>query len=145
MTGAREHSQCAAHGCPMLGTVTNSTNGSSEWWCFCHHGKSATHFQAITAELNRLHWLVAIAKDVRHHRGAPEWPDVYRKLKHEITLNQRSDLHAQKGETVTNWLLRLEKSLFDATQPSAPVPLIEKAKEAAGLKKVEFQQFTEEC
>lgn len=42
---------CAAPGCVLPGAIADSTNGSSTWYCACHHGAPYTGMAAITTRL----------------------------------------------------------------------------------------------
>lgn len=46
------HHYCAASGCPMSGTLADSTNGSNDWYCQWHFGQSYSERGAITARIN---------------------------------------------------------------------------------------------
>lgn len=145
----RDHTKCAAHGCPMLGVMTNNTAGSSDWWCAMHFGKNATQLQAITAELHRMDWLANIILDVRKHYDTENWKTVYRAAQHDLAMHQRNDLKFDGTESVRHWLERLERALIEACRTKTGNLPFEKpaatAQEIAGLQKVEFQQFAEEC
>lgn len=103
---------CAAYGCPLIGTSTSSTTGSTDWYCFAHFGAQAGRFQAITSELNRLRWLSMAAHDVRfHQRGTAESRKAMELITHELTVHQRPDLLWNGTETRRAWLERLENEL----------------------------------
>lgn len=112
---------CAAHGCPLLGTVSTSTTGGSDWWCFLHFGKDAVRLQAITVEINRRDWLARAITDLRMAYGTDKWADVYKLAKHELAMQQRNDLQikpqtdfttqAGRAESVPRWIARLENEL----------------------------------
>lgn len=101
---------CKAHGCPMPGAMTHSTLGG-DWYCWMHFGKPATKWQEITVELNRMKFMVDAIQAIRQHCLTPEWPDIYRKIKQEILLNQRADLLNSSGESAHEWAVRLDKEL----------------------------------
>jgi hypothetical protein len=112
---------CAAHGCPLLGTVSTSTTGGSDWWCFLHFSKDAVRLQAITVEINRRDWLARAITDLRMHYATEKWADVYKLAKHELAMQQRNDLQIRpetdaktwegRAESVGRWIQRLESEL----------------------------------
>lgn len=112
---------CAAHGCPLLGTMANSTNGASEWWCFIHFGKDVGRLQQITVEINRRAWLAKAITDLRMAYGTDQWADTYKLAKHELAMQQRNDLQIRpeadaktwegRSESVGRWIQRLESEL----------------------------------
>ena len=51
---------CSAHGCPLPGAFSDSTQGSTSWVCWIHDHVISAHWQAATAEVNRLAWVVAV-------------------------------------------------------------------------------------
>jgi hypothetical protein len=103
---------CRAFGCNMLGTMSRATTGTSDWFCFAHFGAEPEDWQAVTAELNRLRWLVDIARRVRETMHSPkEWPSVVEALNKELVLSQRSDLQKGDHESALKWLTRLESVL----------------------------------
>lgn len=114
---------CAAYGCPLIGTSTGSTSGSSEWWCFAHHGADVGRYQAITSELNRLSWLAAAARDVRFHKpGTDDSKAAFALIEHELEQHKRPDLKWNRFEKRDRWLERLEAEirtqLADVIQPA---------------------------
>ena len=113
------HPNCMAHGCPCLGSMTRSTTGVHEdgagWLCFAHFGAEGRRWPEITAELNRLGWLVAIARDVRAHR----FKNMAAHSK-QIKLNQSSHLMPTNPETAVQYIARLEGALQQAC--AAPPP-----------------------
>lgn len=116
-----EQGHCAAHGCPLLGALSTSTTGGSEWWCFMHFGKNFGQMPAITAELNRRPWLSKGLADIRMYYGRSIWPEVYRNVQHELAMNQRPDLQRKPSEDVRAWVLRLEQALESACGKTEPV------------------------
>lgn len=109
----RQPHQCAAYGCPMEGGVSASTSGTGgEWWCMVHFGADAGSYQAITAELNRLHWLVCIIRDVRQY--GPRTPgsrQAFAVITKALANEHRQDLMPVAGEYRSYWLMRLEDEL----------------------------------
>lgn len=125
MTTEIRSCNCVAHGCPMTGVQSTSTTGSSDWLCWIHFGKDAGQWQAITVELNRMQWLAEAVVAIRRYRDRECWHTVYRNIKAEILLNQRSDLLNQKGEDAYPWAMRLERELRDICEGKAPIPLMQ--------------------
>lgn len=105
------YTNCAAHMCPCLGTMTRSTTGSKEWYCGIHFGAPASRWGEITHELQRLGWLVKITRNLR----AGIVGDAHK----EMALNQSSHLKRGDHETMGQWLARLEKTLADSCKERA--------------------------
>lgn len=109
-----EHSIfCAANGCNMLATLSSGTNGwdhGSTFYCFLHFGCKPGTAHTITAELQRLDWLVKITQAVRAAK-AKDWDKAESAMNKEITLNQSSHLLRGDRESLTKWLGRLEDTL----------------------------------
>lgn len=100
---------CAAYGCPLIGTSSSSTTGSTDWWCFAHFGADIGRAQTITSEINRLSWLAAAARDVRMHKpGTKDSKAAFALIEHELTQHQRTDLLWDRTESRIQWLSRLE-------------------------------------
>lgn len=97
-----DHSVCAAAGCPMLATNSRGTNGESAWYCFIHFSNEPADSMRITAELNRLAWLVDIVRALRAGRG------ISHDQKQAFVLAQRSDLARRESEARSTWMIRLE-------------------------------------
>lgn len=107
--------RCAAHGCPMPGSVTSSTSGTQQWFCHFHYNRDAIAWQKVTAELNRMAWLVAACNAIRAKQCSDDWPATYRTIQNEMRQHQRSDLlygDADKG--IRAWLHRLDGELAKA-------------------------------
>lgn len=120
---------CAAYGCPLLGSMSASIQGASEWWCFTHFGKDVGAYQRITAELRRLDWLANAITDVRNRDVNPNYPAAFQRIEHDLVLAQRSDLLWTSPETDMQWMVRLERELEqllrgDARPAPAQQPLI---------------------
>lgn len=49
---APANTQCAAFGCPLIGTI--SAVGGGDWWCRFHYGAKASDLQRITAQIRLL-------------------------------------------------------------------------------------------
>lgn len=110
---------CAAHNCPMLGSSTTSTSGTTEWYCFIHFGAEAKHWPHISAELNRLGWLVDIVRGLRkltYTKVVP--PGFMEDARKAIALCQRSDLQPRDTETIPGWMIRLEGVLAQSCKDS---------------------------
>ena len=125
-----DHSiHCAANGCPMLGTQSDSTKGwdhGARYYCFLHFGCKAGASHAITNELDRLNWLVKITQGVRALLAGGGGAGDYIAAAHkEIRLNQSSHLLLGDHESLSHWLYRLEDTLraacAAATEPQQPL------------------------
>lgn len=109
--------QCSAYGCPMPGSMSSSTNGATEWQCWLHYGQNVGSWQRITADLNRMAWLVHALVTMRRDYGGRKWPDTFKEATKTIKAAQRSDLTWAKGETVPQWFMRLDSALREACEP----------------------------
>lgn len=108
-----DHSACSAHGCPMIPTNTRSTKGD-DWMCFIHFAADAQDAALITAELNRLRWLVDIVRALRAVGRVKNWADVEESARKAISLAQRGDLQMRRDENLATWMIRLECVLADS-------------------------------
>lgn len=129
---------CAAHGCPMLGTMATSTTGATEWWCFLHFGKDAVKLQATTVEINRREWLAKAITDIRMSYGTDAWPNTFKAAKHEIAMHQRNDLQISKDEPVWKWVRRLENELQAMCSATFTQPPKQVRIETEGFQRLQF-------
>lgn len=104
-----DHTLCVAHGCPMIGTSSLSTRGG-DWCCFIHLQADRDDWQGISAELNRLAWLVDAVKRLRAGAG----PATCAEISKPIRLAQRTDLLCKDSEDNVAWYIRLEQMLADS-------------------------------
>lgn len=52
--GAPERTlSCAAHGCPLIGSMTFSTTGSDMWFCRYHYSVDSRDWAGITTRIKR--------------------------------------------------------------------------------------------
>lgn len=51
---------CLAHGCPLPGTSTDSTQGSGSWVCGAHRTAASSDWQAVTQRIRQHQWLYAM-------------------------------------------------------------------------------------
>lgn len=118
-----DKTRCIAFGCPCKGTINSSTTGGDKWFCSFHFNRDAIAWQKITAELNRLHWLVGTIQDLRlAYTNTPEiWAEAARAGKQCVVANQRSDLLPAVGESGADWIKRLDHVLAAAVG-TAPRP-----------------------
>lgn len=128
-TANRPAHLCSAYGCPLIGSMSTSTGGSDEWWCFAHFRLDYGDVQTATREVNRLSWLAAACRDCRDIAGlkpkSPEWHAAYALAENELTLNGRRDLLPTEGESRRQWLGRLEAALLEIVRESVkPPPLL---------------------
>lgn len=120
---------CFAYGCPLLGSMSANTMGTTDWLCFVHFGCEISQYQRITAELRSLDWLSQAITDIRtRHHSPAEWAARYQRIEHDLVLNQREDLRfngAMHSRMDTElWLRRLETelgALIQALVPAAPL------------------------
>jgi len=132
---------CAAYGCPMLGTMSTSTNGSSEWWCFAHFGKDAGMLQRLTVEINRREWLAKAITDIRTGYWSPDWPTVFKAVQHDFAMEQRNDLRyggSDKDTTVWRWVARLEAELQAMCNATFTKPPRQERMPDLGLQRVQL-------
>ena len=101
-----DHSLCAASACPMLGI----SKRDADWLCFIHVAARPGDWYSISAELNRLAWLVDDVKRLRAGSGPKTRADIAK----SITLAQRTDLLCKPSESTTAWFVRLEQVLADS-------------------------------
>lgn len=116
---------CAAYGCPLIGSMCTSTQGSTDWWCFAHFGADIGRYQSITSELNRLNWLACAARDVRmfDRIGTPESKAAFALIEHELELHKRPDLQWNRIERRYQWMERLEAALrTELIEVIKPIP-----------------------
>lgn len=102
---------CAAWGCPLAGTRTRNTAGAHQWWCSLHYEQDADRFQAITAELRRLDWLVKALSDLRDAAALTPSIETLDRIARDFRLAQRNDLLCGAHESAMQWLGRLEFEL----------------------------------
>jgi hypothetical protein len=119
---ASEWGMCAAHGCPLFGTL-----GGAPWYCFCHHGRPNGANDAITMHLRgELSPIVEATLSIRRCFGSfRDHPDVYRSIQKALINADRRDLllgeadcspHRPGKPIVKQWLARLERELIKATE-----------------------------
>ncbi|WP_034302521.1 hypothetical protein [Herbaspirillum sp. RV1423] len=126
MTHDVDTSKCAAYGCPCPGTSRSSTSGGNNWLCPHHIGTDAGAWQRITAELNRLSWLVDVCNGIRIFYGTEKWERVYREIQRDIVAHQRSDLLFDKNvdASVTAWRNRLDTEISRAVSQHRQAEII---------------------
>jgi hypothetical protein len=124
-----DHTRCAAHGCPMPGSVTSSTSGTQQWFCHFHLNCDVVSWNRISNELNRLGWLVAACSAIRAKQCSDDWPATYRKIQHEIRQHSRSDLlYNDKIDVgVRAWLHRLDSEIAKACNSKPQLALVKAA------------------
>ena len=108
---------CAAPYCPMLASMSKGTNDpDKKWLCFCHFSAKQNDWHGVSAELNRLGWLVEIVRTLR--AGAKLTDDQHR----QFGLAQRGDLLRKESEWPREWMVRLEGVLQQSCKDSAVQP-----------------------
>ncbi len=107
---------CAASACPMLATHSRGTNGESQWLCFIHVKAEPDDWFHISAELNRLKWLVGIVRTLRAHGKTTA------EHRQACVQAQRSDLWIKDTETPAQWMVRLEGVLAQSCKDTVAQP-----------------------
>lgn len=131
---------CAAHGCPLLGVMSTSTTGGSDWWCFIHFGKDAVRLQALTAEINRREWLAKAITDLRRALfDTQAWEETCKALKHEFAMQNRNDLKPYRGQSRWGWITTLESELQAMVGGTFTQPPKQQRIQEEGFQKVEFE------
>lgn len=116
-----DHTACSASSCPMLATHSRSTTGH-DWFCFLHFAAPPGKSGHITAELQRLAWLVAIVRDLRALPVTKNFPAVEAAANKEMALAQRNDLRCKDSETAAAWMIRLEGVLAASCKEAITEP-----------------------
>lgn len=112
-----DHTACSASSCPMLSTHSRSTTGS-DWFCFLHFAAPPGKSGHITAELQRLAWLVAIVRDLRAIPITKNFQAVEAAAHKQMALAQRNDLKHKDHEHGIAWMARLEGVLAASCKES---------------------------
>lgn len=113
---------CAAPACPMIATSSRGTTGGDDWLCFIHFAADARDHSLITAELQRLQWLVGIVRGLRAVGRLKNWDEIQGAARQAITLAQRSDLQMKNSESLGSWMIRLEGVLEQSCKESVAAP-----------------------
>lgn len=116
-----DHSTCGATGCNMLATHSRATTGH-DWVCFLHFAAPPGKSGHITAELQRLAWLVQVVRDLRALPRTKNFKHVESAARKQIALCQRNDLQYQDRETPQQWMIRLEAVLAQSCKDSITEP-----------------------
>jgi|SRR6185312_5758904 len=98
----------------MVGSQSTGTTGwdhGAQYYCFLHFGCKPGTAHAITAELQRLAWLVKITQGIRAQGDCRGWDKIEAAMNKEIALNQSSHLLRADHESLPKWLARLEDTL----------------------------------
>lgn len=112
----------------MHGTMSRGTTGGAPFYCFLHFGCKPGSAHAITAEVQRLSWLVKVTQRIRASGGDDsKWIELQADSNKEIRLNQSSHLLRGDRESLPKWLARLEDTLRIACAgiPDTQMPLEE--------------------
>jgi hypothetical protein len=118
-----DHTACSAPCCPALATHSRSTTGG-DWFCFLHFAAPPGKTGHITAELQRLAWLVRIVRDLRALPVTKNYPAVEAAAHKEMALCQRNDLRSKDSETASAWMIRLEGVLSASCKAAITEPQI---------------------
>lgn len=101
--------KCIAHGCPLLGTMSNSLNGSDQWYCRFHNGRDVSQFDKVSLRIN-LH-LALINHANRVERAGPCVCDAD-PARYYNTGN--AAYSKRPGEKWTGYVRRLNAMIHDA-------------------------------
>lgn len=113
--------QCAAYGCPLLGTM----GSEGKWYCFCHVNQPSMRNDQITLKLREHMPIVQSTLSIRGHFSSfRDDPDGYRAIQRALIAHGRSDLLLGSADEsprrpgkpiVRMWLARLECELIMLT------------------------------
>jgi hypothetical protein len=127
-TATQDPRQCAAYGCPMQGSFSASTRGSTRWVCWLHHDQDVGRWQRITVDLKRLAWLVTAVTSLRRDYGSAQWDASYAAAYEATRKHQRGDLWHIEGERPLAWFDRLDAALLAGCraidEPAVQIPLL---------------------
>lgn len=118
-TTDRDPHACMAHGCPCAGSFTTSTSGGNDWACWQHLRAERSDWQRITAEMNRLRYLVDACSAIRStgSKDRETSKAILAQVNQSLRAAQRSDLcYSPEDKTVYGWLCRLESALSAAAR-----------------------------
>lgn len=101
---ARDPRKCAAWGCPLAGTHTDSLKGSDSWYCTFHNGHDTSEFDRISTRITRHLPLI------EHYRKVSRLGPIAGMAVVTGNALQRR----QPGETYAQYLRRLGGLVFNA-------------------------------
>jgi hypothetical protein len=111
----RPAGMCAAYGCPLHGSMSDSTTGGDTWWCSLHFGKEADELQRVTRSLNENRWLAEVVTavlEIHPARGDEFRAKTAAWVRQTLTANGREDLQwSGQPETTRQWSNRLKREL----------------------------------
>ena len=133
--------RCMAHGCPLPGTVTDSTKGGGPWTCSPHRRAAPDQWPAISERANANPWLLRALARIAHDGESLE---LAHKVGEFCERSGAADLRYQpEHESVKQWAWRLRIDglgwLETGVCRSVPFGLREAAtrtRKAAGLGKL---------
>lgn len=99
---ARPRGACHCVGCPMPGSLTASTNGSSEWFCRLHFGAPPALWNDISARANNRAPLLQVAEDLLREAPGSQIPAWAVKT---LTASKREALQLPPSQKPTAWAL----------------------------------------
>jgi hypothetical protein len=105
---------CAAPACPMLGAITDSTQGDSRWLCHLHHAQPPSRWARISACLHEHVWLAGNLVALRQSRWGEGFAHTVRTARRAFSEHGRDELHNVRGESFERWMRRLNEALTAA-------------------------------
>ena len=57
---------CAAHGCPLPGSMSAGLQGEGTWFCRNHFGTVTSDRDAITTRIRKYQWMIQVAVFLNH-------------------------------------------------------------------------------
>lgn len=108
--------RCAAHGCPMPGSMSQSTSGNDKWFCRFHNNIEYDSWRNVSSQLNRMFWLVSSLNKILARKSFDDWEGTYRNIQNVMRQNQRSDLlyNEEIDFGIYGWILRLDREISNS-------------------------------
>jgi len=101
---------CAAHGCPMIGSVSPHSAGGG-WVCYSHIAVTSANWQEVTKRLNQAPEHVDIVTALRKALNGQAVE--LRQIIQRIEQTGQIELLPMAGENTRAWHKRVNKSLID--------------------------------
>lgn len=119
--GAASSSGCAAHGCPLHGSISSSVSGGSMFMCAMHFRAHASNWHEVTARIRRNMTLVNLIREIRMtQNGRPfDYKTWMATLSHSAPqyIPNDDDRRRNGKFSMRKWQERLEKELFALVMP----------------------------
>jgi hypothetical protein len=108
---AQSHgTNCAAHGCPLPGSVSDNTRGEGPWTCSPHRRADSKDWPAVTERLTANRWLVKAMTVLRTEDVTPE---LAQRISYAANERGFSPLAwVEDEETVRQWAYRFQMSVL---------------------------------